>query len=152
MGVGLIARDHEGRYSRPCAPPWLLQTFVVSCNQNPPREGTVVFPQKTLRNPIFDIAVAEAFAAWKVVKFSKDMGFLNVFVERDALKIVHAWQKEGRCGSRYGKLIDDAKAKHNSFQSWLVGHLKRVANFAVHCLAKAATNLSLERVWMKDFH
>lgn len=67
MGVGIIARDHEGR----------------------------VLKSKCMQRPrITDPAVAEAFAAWAAVDFGIQMGFSSINLEGDLLEVVKAFHRE----------------------------------------------------------
>jgi hypothetical protein len=70
---------------------------------------------------IFNSTVVEAFVAWEVVEFSRDLELQHVIVEGDALEIVQDLLKEWRCWSRYGQLIDDAKIAVKSARTilWL---------------------------------
>lgn len=68
MGVGMIVRDHEGKV---LAPLYSLKQFII------------------------DPTTAEAYAAWKAMKFSKDLGLQSAQLEGDALKIVTTLQMEG---------------------------------------------------------
>lgn len=53
--------------------------------------------------------VAEAFAAWNEVEFSKNLGVQNIILEGDALERGHVFQKEGQSCLRFGNLIDGSK-------------------------------------------
>lgn len=70
MGVGAIVRDSK----------W--NVFAYLCIYKP---------------YIADPTIDEAYAVWKVVEFSRDLGFQNFIIEGDALEVVHALRKEGRC-------------------------------------------------------
>lgn len=69
MGVEVIFRDHEGN------------VLANMCSSKP---------------YIFDPIVVEAYAAWKVVEFSIDLGILNIILEGDVLEIVNALRIEGK--------------------------------------------------------
>jgi hypothetical protein len=71
MGVRVITRDVEG---------FVLAAMCI----------TVPFS--------IDPIVAEAVAAWKAVKFCRDVGLQQVFIEGDALKIIHALGQEALVG------------------------------------------------------
>lgn len=58
---------------------------------------------------IIESTVAKAYVVWKTVVLSKELGFHNIILEDDALKIVHALCNEAQLWSRYGNLIDDSK-------------------------------------------
>jgi hypothetical protein len=50
---------------------------------------------------IVDCVVAEAYAAWNAVEFSKDLGMLKIILKGDALEIVNALRMEEQSWSRY---------------------------------------------------
>jgi hypothetical protein len=67
MGAGFIFRDHEGK------------VIAIMCS-------SMKF--------IIDPTMVEDYVAWKVVVFCKDLGHKNVFLESDALDIVHVLHKK----------------------------------------------------------
>jgi ribonuclease HI len=123
MGMGIIARDHEG---------YVLASMC------------------SIKQFIVDPAVAEAYAALKAVEFCCDLGLWNILLEGDALEIVNALLLDDPSWSRYGHLIDDTKLLLQRFCSWEVQHVKRGANMAAHSLAKGALRQSLEQIWLED--
>lgn len=58
---------------------------------------------------IIESTVAKAYVVWKIVVLSKELGFHNIILEDDALKIVHVLCNEAQLWSRYENLIDDSK-------------------------------------------
>lgn len=64
-----------------------------------------------------DPTVVEAVAAWKAIKFGKDLKIQRIIVKVNALKIVYALWQDGCCWTRYGQLIDYVKIMLNSLYS-----------------------------------
>lgn len=101
---------------------------------------------------IVDRVVAEAYAAWNAVEFSRDLGMLKIILKGDALEIVNALRMHGRTILEpLCQLIDDAKTLLRGFCSWEVRHAKREANKATHSWAKTYILQSLEQIWMKYY-
>jgi hypothetical protein len=48
------------------------------------QEENVLASVCSLKHFIVDPTVAEAYVAWKVMKFSRDLGMLNIMLEEDA--------------------------------------------------------------------
>lgn len=96
--MGIIAKDHDGNI------------LASMCSTKP---------------YISDPFVAEVVAAWKVVKFRRELGFQNIMMEGDMPEIVHALQKEGCCWSMYGQLIDDARILLNGILILVCGSYKK---------------------------
>ncbi|XP_059438559.1 uncharacterized protein LOC132171289 [Corylus avellana] len=97
MGIGIIARDHNGD---------IYAAFVVS------------------RQYIIDPTTDEALAAWKMAQLYVPMGLNDVMLEGDSLEVVQALCEEESTWGRYGALITDAKFLLQNIQRWSVCHVK----------------------------
>ncbi|XXG82366.1 hypothetical protein AAC387_Pa10g0329 [Persea americana] len=121
MGVGLVARDYNGK--------------ILAC-------------RCSFRLYILDPTVAEAVAARMTADLGRTMELQNVELVGDTLVVVQALKKEDSNWTWYGQLIEDAKIILNCMQSWQVGHVQREANRVAHRLPKEAVHHSLEKIWM----
>lgn len=92
MGIGIIARDHNGD---------IYAAFAAS------------------RQYIIDPTTDEALATWKMAQLYVAMGLNDVMLEGDSLEVVQALCKESTWG-RYGALITDAKFLLQNAQRWSV--------------------------------
>jgi hypothetical protein len=86
MGMGIIARDVEGRAD------------AAMCASKP---------------FITDLATAEAMVALKLAGFSHRFGFTQIIVEGDSKEIVLAIQREGECKRGYGHFVEETKSLLN---------------------------------------
>lgn len=97
---------------------------------------------------IIYLTKAKAYAIWRAVKFSKNVGIQNIILEGNVLEMVHAL---------YGQLIEDVKTIVKSLRSQYGGtpkgkrHTKRKANMAAHCITKAAIQQSPKQMCIKGF-
>jgi ribonuclease HI len=103
MGLGLVARDENGK-------------FLVACGIN-------------LRITV-DSARAEALAALYVVMFAKELGFTKVIFEGDALSIVSAVNSNRPCGTSYEHFVEDVKRSMSELTTSSFIHVVWGANSA----------------------
>lgn len=123
MGVGIIVRENKGQVHA------AYSKTILS-----------------MREPV----VAEATGALFAVEFSRDLGIQDVDLEGDSLQVVQAIRDSGIIWSRYGHITGDTRWVLNSLRSWIIGHVKRVANSAAHHLAKEAVRgLLIKSGWRK---
>lgn len=61
--------------------------------------------------------VAEALAALRAVKFSRELGYSHITLKGDALKIVEALTKCGNNWSGYGHIIEETQGGMNNLQN-----------------------------------
>jgi len=90
MGVGVIARDHE---------------------------GSVKASKSILVPYVSDPAIAEALGAQKGVEFGLAMGFHSIDLEGDARDIITTLGRDNGFLGKYGSLIADAREKLRHFRS-----------------------------------
>jgi ribonuclease HI len=123
MGMGVVARDHEG------------EVVATLCAQ--------------IRY-ITDPTSAEALAAWKGVELINRMEWNRAILEGDAQEVVKAFNYDGMWMGSYGAVIQEAKEALNNLQEWQVQFVKRTANSVAHRLAKFALELDEEQVWTEN--
>lgn len=121
-GIGVVVRDYEG--------------VVVGASS----WQVVSLP---------DSEVAEALAMQKGLEFAKDMSFLNLIVESDALNVVSALNAHQQSSNYVGSIIRDCIGFKGSFRSLNFLHIRREANQAAHYLAKYALK-NLDCIWVEE--
>jgi ribonuclease HI len=124
MGVGVIARDHNG------------QAIAMFCST---------------KGGVQDPTMAEAVAVWEAVELAHRLGLRSLVLEGDALEIVQMLKKDGECGTIYGQLVNAAKESLRRWQGWEIQHVSRSANNAAHHLAKLALEQNGNREWTDGF-
>jgi hypothetical protein len=98
VGLGAIARDHEGR---------VLAMHGSIC--------------KHIYNP----TTAETLAAWKAVVLSVQLGVIYLEVEGDANEVVQGINCASHCLGCNGPILNDIKTLLQSFNTWKVTHVNR---------------------------
>jgi hypothetical protein len=71
--------------------------------------GEVLAAMSTSKRYLTHPTTIDAYAAWKVVAFGRDLGIHNILLEGDALEVVQDFQKEEPLWQRYGHLIENSK-------------------------------------------
>jgi hypothetical protein len=120
MGVGIVIRDH------------VRQTLAMKCMSKP---------------HIMDPTTAKAFAAWVLMELCCRLELGKVIFEGDSLEVVQILKKEEPCLSRYGYMLNDAKAMIGRRQDWTVRHVRMNANEAAYTLAKLALARRDDKLW-----
>lgn len=64
--------------------------------------------------------------------------------------MVQAIQTNGQNLSSYGQIVEDIRTILWMQQSWMVSHVKRGSNIAIHGLAKMVLSYPNERIWMEE--
>jgi hypothetical protein len=97
-------------------------------------------------SPMFtELNISEAMAMLRAVILCHELGFSSVILEGDALQIVQAIRKDGRCWSQYLHLIKEAGGVLSCLHIWKVNHVRRHLNDTANRLAKEAIFLSMEQ-------
>jgi ribonuclease HI len=123
VGFGIVARDCDGMF---------LGAKCIYC-------------------PITaDHVVAEALAATHAVLFSKEVGFVDVLFEGDALQVVREIQSDPPHASRIGHFVESIQHEMVGFRSSCVVHAPRETNGATHALAKQAVSIRRSQVWVEN--
>ena len=123
-GMGIVARDHEGR--------------VLAMNSY-------------TRNQISHPTTAETLPAWQAVVLGVQLGATYLDLEGDALEVVQDLNQLNHNWGRNGPVLNDIKILLQNFNAWKVSHVKRGANGAAHCLAKLALSIGVEQTWYDNF-
>jgi ribonuclease HI len=123
MGCGAVIRDHNG------------SVCTAKCMRI---DGS--------RSPI----VGEAFAVVAAMEFCKEQGMQDIILEGDSLQVVLEIKDEGPNLSTICHIVDDVKILLNSCRSWMVGHVRRDANWAAHGLVKEGLTQPNVRIWIND--
>ncbi|KAK9999683.1 hypothetical protein SO802_019286 [Lithocarpus litseifolius] len=93
---------------------------------------------------------AEALACRKAIEFAIDAGFMDLVIEGDNAAVMKATASPRLDRSRLGHIYDDIRMLAAGFRSWSVGCVKRSANSTAHCLARFASQLEEELVWLEE--
>ncbi|XP_062154522.1 uncharacterized protein LOC133862691 [Alnus glutinosa] len=123
MGIGIIARDHQGRVR------------AAKCE---------ILPH--VRDPV----AAEAIGARSAVSFGCFMGFQSVDLEGDAREIILTLSNLEEVDSVHGHFLAETRQMLGSLVSWKVSHVRREGNKAAHSLAKLALSKQCNQVWINS--
>nr|XP_023881690.1 uncharacterized protein LOC111994061 [Quercus suber] len=93
---------------------------------------------------------AEALACRKAVEFAMDAGFMDLVIEGDNAAVMKAITSSRLDRSRLGHIYDDIRTLAARFRSCNFGCVKRSANAVAHSLARFASNLVDELVWLEE--
>ncbi|XP_065638610.1 uncharacterized protein LOC136071363 [Quercus suber] len=93
---------------------------------------------------------AEVLACRKVVEFAIDAGFMDLMIEGDNAMVMKANVFPRLDRSRLGHIYDDIRTLAAGFRSLSVGCIKRSANSVAHSLARYASHLEEELVWLEE--
>ncbi len=91
-------------------------------------EGVVLATQSTTKNFLATHEMAGVLTTLYVVETSKEMGFHDIILERDAIQIVNVNKMPGNNWSSIGHIVDDIKLELKRLRSWRIDHVKRGAN------------------------
>ena len=93
---------------------------------------------------------AEVLACRKALEFSLDLGFLDLVVEGDNATVMKAIVSPHPNRSRLGHIYDDISTLASGFRSLSVNCIKWSANAVAHCLARHASRIVKDMVWMEE--
>jgi len=93
---------------------------------------------------------AEVLACWKAVEFAIDVGFMDLVIEGDNATVMKAIVSPRLDRSRQGHIYDDIRTLVAGFRSLSVGCIKRSANSVAYSLARYASHLEEELVWLEE--
>ena len=124
VGLGTIARDHEGR---------VLAMHCSTC--------------KHIYNP----TTAETLVSWKAVVLGVQLGVIYLEVEGDAKEVVNGLNCASHCLGRKRPVLNDIKTLLQSFNTWKVTHVNRGTNGAAHTLARLVLSGGEDRIWFENF-
>ena len=93
---------------------------------------------------------AEALACRKAVEFAMDAGFMDLVIKGDNAVVMKAISSPRLDRSRLGHIYDDIRTLATGFRSYTIGCVKRSANSVAHSLARFASHLEDELVWLEE--
>ncbi|XP_074300083.1 uncharacterized protein LOC141631292 [Silene latifolia] len=99
----------------------------------------------------WDVEVAEARAASFGLEVANRLGFSNIILESDALKVVLAVKNEAVARSPFGLCVIDVLFSLRSFPSSKFIHVKRGGNTMAHCIARMTEFEGSELILVTDF-
>ncbi|XP_042942755.1 uncharacterized protein LOC122276934 [Carya illinoinensis] len=114
VGIGLVARDHEGSTLA-------TKKLFVPC----------------LAEPV----LAEALGAFHAASMARDLGLSSVILERDALQIVAGINHLSERWDRVGMVLFDTRVVLSNLFQWNVAFVRRSGNQFGHGLAKESLEL-----------
>ncbi|XP_042944540.1 uncharacterized protein LOC122278417 [Carya illinoinensis] len=115
VGIGLVARDHE---------------------------GSILVTKKLSLSSLTEPALAEASGAFHAANLAKDMEFRSVILEGDALQIVNGINHHAERWDRVGMVLLDTRVLLSSLAQWKVSFVRRGGNQVAHDLAKESLELA----------
>lgn len=111
FGFGGVARDHDGR----------VVDVLAGC--------------KAWR---VDVEMAEVIGIREVLTWIKDKQWSGVWVESDCLVAVQAIKGSCKMLSTFGLIVEDCRFLLSELPNVYLGYVKRSANSAAHCIARAS--------------
>ncbi|XP_023900964.1 uncharacterized protein LOC112012818 [Quercus suber] len=93
---------------------------------------------------------AEVLACRKALEFALDLGLLDLVVEGDNITVMRTMVSPRPNKSKLGHIYDDICKLASGFRSLSVECVKRSANSVAHCLARYASQVDEEMVWVED--
>ena len=92
----------------------------------------------------------EALACRKAVEFAMDAGFMDLVIKGDNAVVMKAISSPRLDRSQLGHIYDDIRTLATGFRSCTIGCVKRSANSVAHSLARFASHLDEELVWLEE--
>jgi ribonuclease HI len=123
VGIGIVARDHYGN----------------------------VLGAKSLTKKVVAVPkLAEAMAAYEAVIFCKDVGFYEIILEGDAKQVVDDVNSRSPKQDVSGLFVEGIKMEMQELRGVSIAHVNREANNVAHLLAKEASTLEMDGVWLEE--
>ncbi|XP_042944508.1 uncharacterized protein LOC122278379 [Carya illinoinensis] len=119
VGIGLVARDHEGR---------------------------ILVTKQLIISSIPDPLLAEGLGAFQAASLARDMEFSPVILEGDAVQIVNGINHQLERWDRVGMVMYDTGLVLSRLGQWSVVFVRRCGNQMAHNLAKDALRLEEDSV------
>ncbi|XP_050290125.1 uncharacterized protein LOC126728321 [Quercus robur] len=92
---------------------------------------------------------AEVLACRKALEFALDLGFQDLVVEGDNITVMRTMVSPRPNRSKLGHIYDDIWMLASGFSSMFVECVKRSANSVAHCLARYASQVDEDMVWVE---
>lgn len=119
---------------------------AVVCNE----KGEVMAALSAKGPPVLNSEEAEVLACWKAMKIALDAGFMEQVLEGYNINIMKSISSPGANRSRLGHIYKDVQCIAAGFRGLSVSFVKRSANFVAHSLAKYASQLDNQLVWLEE--
>ena len=92
----------------------------------------------------------EVLACRKAPEFALDLGFRDLVIEGDNIMVMRTMVFLHPNRSKLGHIYDDICMLASRFRSMSVECVKRSANSVAHCLARYASQLDEDMVWLEE--
>lgn len=79
-----------------------------------------------------------------------DVGFTEVVLEGDCIRVMRSIQSNGMNNSGLGHIYGDIHCLAAGFRAWSVNYVKHITNSVAHSLAKYARQIDDEQVWLEE--
>ena len=86
----------------------------------------------------------------KALEFAVDAGFREIVLEGDNAIVMKSLMSPRVNRSKLGHIYEDIHTLATSYRSLTVSYVKRGANAVAHSLARFATQLDSEIIWLED--
>ncbi|XP_030963999.1 uncharacterized protein LOC115985177 [Quercus lobata] len=97
-----------------------------------------------------DSEEAEVLACQKVLEFVVDASFTDLLLEGDNMSVMKSITSIRSNRSRLGHIYEDIHCIAVGFRSFSVNFVKHSANLVAHSIAKFASNVDDELVWLEE--
>ena len=92
----------------------------------------------------------EALAAYKALKFARELGISEAVLEGDSSLVMTALASKNPGLAPFGLLLQDSLIVSVGFSKLSYSHTKKEGNIVAHNLAQLAINHQNCVIWMKD--
>jgi ribonuclease HI len=89
-------------------------------------------------------------AAYEAVIFCKDVGFYEIILEGDAKQVVDDVNSRSPKHDVSGLFVEGIRTEMQGLRGVTIAHVNREANNVAHLLAKEASTLEMDGVWLEE--
>ena len=93
---------------------------------------------------------AKVLACRRALEFALDSGFLGLVIEDDNVTVTKTIVSSHPNRSKLGHIYDGIRMLASGFRSFSMDCIKRSANSVAHCLARHASQLGENMVWLEE--
>ena len=108
---------------------------------------TSLTQQIPLPSSVIEVGV---LAAQKALKFTIELGFDNITLERDSEILIKSLVKGDNSLAHYGHLLADIHVLMDLFSSLHLSHVRRHCNSLPHALTQHASSTPDLSIWMEE--
>ncbi|XVF67846.1 hypothetical protein PTKIN_Ptkin10aG0154400 [Pterospermum kingtungense] len=94
--------------------------------------------------------MVEAITAVQALRFASEMGFRNIELEGDSLRVINRLAFTDEDWSPTGNIIEEGRFLCKFFCSCKISHTLRAGNQVAHELAKFGVGCDEDHVWIED--